>query len=156
VDVLSDVDPNLARQVGQLELGVGADASATTIADDGQQRLEAALMDFGISLGDAYGYTLSPEELLSAMPERRPEVAYQSEIELRRALFRTVADLVTKHLEAPPDAQTMTRFREAAIARAGLNLDGTVKVTTGPVASASPVADDVGSIIDCEIVAIYW
>ncbi len=101
VDVLSDVDPNLARQVGQLELGMGADASATTIADDGQQRLEAALMDFSISLGDAYGYTLSSEELLSAMPERRPEVAYQSEIELRRALFRTMADLVTKHLEAP-------------------------------------------------------
>src|SRR6266851_135396 len=153
VDVLSDVDPSFARQIGQLELGTAAHAPITPVIDDRQQRLQAAVVDFGIPLGCKYGHALTPEELLGAMPAPQSEVPYQSEVESRRVLFRTMTDIVSRHLQAPPDAGTVAQLREAAIARAGLNLDGTTKSDSTPASSTSVATDDAGAIIDCEVIA---
>ena len=157
VDVLSDVDPSFARQIGQLDLSMDMHAQISPVIDDRQQRLLAALLDFGISLAKQYGHTLTPDELLAAMPEPQSELVYQSAVEPRRILFQHIADIVSKHLQAPPDAEIVAQLREAAIARAGLNLDGTVKSNTKPISpSASAVTGDTGAIIDCEVIAIYW
>jgi hypothetical protein len=156
VDVLNDVDPSLAQQIAKLENGMATLAPVNSVTDERHHRLIAALADFGITLGNEYGQTLTAAELLDGLSRSWYETTYQPDVASRRVLFQAMTDVVGQHLSSPPDPQTVARLREAAIAAAGLNLDGTIMSKPNKITPDMSATEDASAIIDSEIVAIYW
>jgi hypothetical protein len=154
VDVMRDIAPSLANDIAELEDGIATGNVTTSGLEESRQRLVNAATDFGVALASAYGNTLNRDDLLATLPEPRPGMTYQSEVEQRREVFRAVAEVVGRDLGFSPDADTVARLREAAIHSAGLNLDGTVRTnSTDTIVSQD---NDSGAIMDSEIIAIYW
>jgi hypothetical protein len=155
VDVLRDIAPSLAKDVSDLEINMATQTPTSSGGDEGQRRLIAAAMDFGASLAREYGKTLNRDSLIKNLLEPYSTMTYQPDIETRREVFQAVANAVTEHVGISPDADTVARLREAAIRAVGLSLDGSI-IANADLAGGTAALEDPGTIIDSEIVAIYW
>jgi hypothetical protein len=156
VDVLSDVAPDLAMQIAQLEHGLGMRTAGQSHSDEGRNRIEAAVVNFGVSLASEYSHLITPQELSEGLPKQAADIGYTSGVETRRQMFQAMADYVTDRFHFTPDPTTAERPRESAYSAAGLNLDGSIKMVPPRSTLSTAAGDYSGAIIDSEIVAIYW
>jgi hypothetical protein len=155
VDVLSDIAPDLARQIGQLGAAIASLASLQSGEHEGDQRLMTAVLNFGVSLALEHGQCVTPDELAEGFVIPTIEGSRQSEVELQREAFRTMSDIIAARFQITPEVSEVVRLRRAALSASGLEVDGSIKIgLTAPGTEIDGVYSD--AIIDTEIVAIYW
>jgi hypothetical protein len=109
VDVLSDVAPELAMQIAQLEHGLGMRTAGQSHSDEGRNRIEAAVVNFGVSLASEYSHLITPQELSEGLPKQVADIGYASGVETRRQMFQAMADYVTDRFHFTPDPTTAAR-----------------------------------------------
>jgi hypothetical protein len=119
VDVLSDVAPDLAMQIAQLEHGLGMRTAGQSHSDEGRNRIEAAVVNFGVSLASEYSHLITPQELSEGLPKQVADIGYASGVETRRQMFQAMADYVTDRFHF-----TLTqRLQRACVSQLILRLD---------------------------------
>jgi hypothetical protein len=156
VDVLRDMVPDMDERIAELEMIPRKAPAATIPASSESARLLDAAVTFGESLAANYGISIPHEELADEFRDVLKVDPDFTDVDVRREFFDALKEIIQARLPEVPSAELIASLRESAVLHAGFDLDGTVVVGHQPQAASSPIISSPRSIIDTEIIAIYW
>lgn len=163
VNLLGRIAPGLADQIRDVSQIISSpDLTKAASLDSYGLRLQAALVSYGVSLAEYCGQAADTGELATVAVEAianasRQGAADDKNTEGRRELFEVITDYIAKlfSIAPAPDSVVIARLRWAALQEAGLVPDtsGSQQSSVVGASQANVTAD---SMLDAEIVAIYW
>ena len=159
VDVLKDVVPQLGELVEDAGEGLLKTMSEGGSSQNEEQlrrraALRKALVIYAVQVAASEGVDTSEIDLEAAGVLSLSEEALTT-IEGRRKAFQAVTKRVEGLTGVSVDATTAAQERERALARAGLNPDGSL-VELSPAPYVAAQTSEGSRYLDAEIVAIYW
>lgn len=156
VDVLRDVVPDMDERIAELAMIPQRSSGNAALQSAETARTLDTAVSFGESLVAHYGIPVPREELADDFRDVLKVEPDFTDVDARRKFFDALKDIVQGRLPEIPSTDLIATLRESAMHAAGFDLDGTVIVSHQAQAASSPITSPPRSIIDTEIIAIYW
>ncbi len=159
VNLLRRIAPGLADQIRDLSQNAfSAGQSQMLPTDSYERRMRDALIGFGVSLAARYAGRIEADELApvaaQAIASERG-VGESNGNENRREIFKVITEYVSQHVNIDPDPVIVAQLRWMALQDAGLGISGSSGNSYTTSRAPHPSAEN-DSMLDTEIVAIYW
>jgi hypothetical protein len=156
-NVLRDVIPDLANDIDEMVRNVfGGQELSQPAKDDMSNKEREALIDYGLMLADHYGSHLDRSDLEVTVIEILNTKPNFQDLESRRTAFSQVAERVSDALGGISiEPMVAGEIRSTVTIDAGIGSLGGLSPTETSGKENSK-AGTVSTILDVEIVAVYW